>query len=68
VAVTRKLVEQGRVKADDLTVIAITGNGLKTAEALRVQQPISIEPRVSSFEQAISGLRRKREGLNSRVI
>jgi threonine synthase len=59
VAVTRKLVEQGRVKADDLTVIAITGNGLKTAEALRVQQPISIEPRVSSFEQAISGFAAK---------
>ncbi|HSB09467.1 MAG TPA: threonine synthase, partial [Blastocatellia bacterium] len=34
VAVTKKLVEQGRIREDDLTVIAITGNGLKTPEAV----------------------------------
>ena len=56
VAVTKKLVQQGRIKPDDLTVIAITGNGLKTSEALKVEQPISIEPRVAHFEAAISGL------------
>jgi threonine synthase len=56
VAVTKKLVQQGRIEPDDVTVIAITGNGLKTAEALDVEQPISIDPKVAQFEAAISGL------------
>ncbi|HLF83843.1 MAG TPA: threonine synthase [Blastocatellia bacterium] len=56
VAVTRKLVEQSRIKADDLTVIAITGNGLKTPEAVELARPIVIEPKVAQFERAISGL------------
>src|SRR5207249_12149583 len=34
VAVAQKLVQQGRIKPKDLTVLAITGNGLKTLEAL----------------------------------
>jgi threonine synthase len=34
VAVARKLVEQGRIGRQDPVVIAITGNGYKTAEAL----------------------------------
>ncbi|HKP86709.1 MAG TPA: threonine synthase [Blastocatellia bacterium] len=56
VAVTKKLIEQGRIKPDDLTVIAITGNGLKTQEAVRLAPPVVIEPRLKQFEQAISGL------------
>jgi threonine synthase len=56
VAVTKKLVEQGRIKADDLTVIAITGNGLKTPEAVDLAQPIVIEPKVAQFERVLSGL------------
>lgn len=56
VAVTRKLVEQGRIKADDLTVIAITGNGLKTPEAVALAQPIVIEPKIAQFERVLSGL------------
>jgi threonine synthase len=56
VAVTKKLIDQGRIKADDLTVIAITGNGLKTPEAVELARPISIEPKVAQFERAISGL------------
>lgn len=55
VAVTRKLIEQGRIKPDDLTVIAITGNGLKTQEAIEIAPPVAIEPRLKQFEQAISG-------------
>src|SRR5205085_10170426 len=34
VAVTRKLTEQGRFGENDVVVIAITGNGLKTQEAV----------------------------------
>jgi threonine synthase len=56
IAVTRKLVEQGRIQADDLTVIAITGNGLKTPEAVQLAPKIVIEPKVAQFERAISGL------------
>jgi threonine synthase len=56
VAVTRKLIEQGRLASDDLTVLAITGNGLKTQEAVPLAPPITIEPRIAQFERAITGL------------
>ncbi len=56
VAVTRKLIEQCRIKPDDLTVIAITGNGLKTPEAVELARPIVIDPKVAQFERAISEL------------
>ena len=59
VAVTKKLIDQGRIKAGDLTVIAITGNGLKTPEAVELTRPISIEPKVSAFERVISGIAAK---------
>ncbi len=53
VGVTRKLVEQGRIKPDELTVICITGNGLKTLEALEGQysQTAVIQPNIQSFEE-----------------
>ena len=56
VAVTRKLIAQGRIRPSDLTVIAITGNGLKTPEAVELARPVVIEPKVAQFERAISGL------------
>src|SRR5262249_16878524 len=55
VAVTRRLVEEGRINSGDLTVIAITGNGLKTQEALQLAPPAVIEPRLKQFEQVIGG-------------
>jgi threonine synthase len=57
VAVTRKLAVRGLIKPDDLTVIAITGNGLKTLDALQLPVPASIEPRLPSFEETLSGSR-----------
>jgi threonine synthase len=57
VAVTKKLIEQGRIKPEELTVIAITGNGLKTQEAVELAPPKVIEPRLSAFENAISALK-----------
>ncbi len=53
VAVTRKLAEQGRIKKDEVTVIAITGQGLKTTEAVagRLNAPVTIEPKLSEFEK-----------------
>ena len=37
VGVTKKLIEQGRIQPDEVTVICITGNGLKTLESLEGQ-------------------------------
>ena len=56
VAVTQKLLKQGRIKPDELTVICITGNGLKTQEALAgsYAEPAVIEPKLSSFEEIFS--------------
>lgn len=56
VAVAKKLIEQGRIEADDLTVIAITGNGLKTPDAVQLTRPTVIEPKIAQFDRAISGL------------
>jgi threonine synthase len=56
VAATKKLVEQGRIQPDDLTVIAITGNGLKTQEAVQPAPPVVIEPKLREFERAIAAL------------
>ena len=56
VGVTQKLVQQGRIKPDELTVICITGNGLKTLESLdnKFSAPEVIEPNINSFEEAFS--------------
>ncbi|HLI47070.1 MAG TPA: threonine synthase, partial [Chthonomonas sp.] len=55
VSVTKKLAEQGRFGKDDVVVIAITGNGLKTQEAVmgRVGHTIPIEPNLNSLEAAL---------------
>ena len=51
VAVARKLIEQGRIDRDGSTVLCITGNGLKTQEALvdRLARPVVIEPNLRSL-------------------
>jgi len=56
IAVTKKLIEQGRINTDDLTVIAITGNGLKTPDAVKLPKPICIEPKIDHFDRVASGL------------
>lgn len=55
VGVTRKLIQQGRIGRDDLTVLAITGNGLKTYEVVSSELPPfpTIKPRLSSFQEII---------------
>jgi len=58
VAVTKKLIEQGRIKKNELTVVSITGNGLKTIEAVsnRIGNPVIIEPRLGSFQEKFGKL------------
>ena len=55
VAVTQKLIRQGKIKKDDVTVIAITGNGLKTQEAIQdhLVKPQVISAKLSEFENTI---------------
>jgi threonine synthase len=52
-AVTKKLLAQGRLTSKDRIVVAITGNGLKTQEALSLADLDSIEPRLSAFEELL---------------
>ncbi|MCS6804432.1 MAG: threonine synthase [Acidobacteriota bacterium] len=58
VAVTRKLVAQGLIGPDDLTVIAVTGNGLKTAEVCQINEPRSIDAKLIQFEETFRPERR----------
>ena len=55
VSVTKKLIEQGLIPPDDLVVIAITGNGLKTQEAVaeHLGRPTYIQPNLGSLETAL---------------
>src|SRR5262249_2844829 len=59
VAVTRKLLEQGRLPRDEEVVICITGNGLKTQDAVadRLERPASIEPTLSAFAPLVEASR-----------
>jgi len=52
VGTARKLIRQDRILPDETTVLCITGNGLKTTDALadRYQSEAPIAPRLSEFE------------------
>jgi threonine synthase len=55
VAVLKKLVEAGKIDPEETTVVYITGNGLKTQEAVQgyIGEPLTIEPKLDSFERAL---------------
>jgi threonine synthase len=55
-AATRKLVAQGRIAPDDVTVVCITGNGLKTQEALAgaLAPPVRIRASLRAFDEALA--------------
>src|SRR5213593_3359716 len=52
VAVTKKLIEQGRIPRDESIVVCVTGNGYKTLEAVldSVAQPSRIAARLADFD------------------
>ena len=56
VAVTKKLIEQGRIPKNESIVISITGNGLKTQEAVssKLGTLIRIKPNLSLFENTFN--------------
>ena len=53
IGVLKKLVKQGVIKKDEVTVAYITGNGLKTQEAVinSVGRPVRIQPSLVDFEK-----------------
>jgi threonine synthase len=53
VGAARKLYAQGRIRPDETTVLCITGNGLKTTDALagRYEAVEPIAPKLAVFEQ-----------------
>ncbi len=54
----KHLVKTGVIKRDEVTVAYITGNGLKTQEAVEdVVHPLDIIPTMSSFERALSSVK-----------
>lgn len=53
--VTKKLIEQGRIPRDESIVVSITGNGLKTQEAVigKLKEPAVINAKLSEFDELI---------------
>jgi len=56
IAVLQKLAEHGVLGSDEVTVALVTGNGLKTQEAIdgHVAPGFSVRPTVESFEQSLA--------------
>ncbi|HXA05671.1 MAG TPA: pyridoxal-phosphate dependent enzyme, partial [Bryobacteraceae bacterium] len=50
--VAQKLITEGRIDPDETTVVCITGNGLKTTDAIAAEFPVTeaIAPRLDAFE------------------
>ena len=53
---TDKLIESGKIPADESVVLCITGNGLKTQEAIlgKCGEPRQIKPSLKEFEELIA--------------
>lgn len=62
VGVAKKLIAQGKIPADDSAVLCITGNGLKTVDAVEksVGSPLEIRPSLRDFE-AVLGAKKPSE-------
>jgi threonine synthase len=56
-AVTKKLIEQGRIPRNEEIVICVTGNGLKTQDCVfdALDEPSTIKPALAEFEE-LAGL------------
>lgn len=57
-AAAKKLIESGHISRDERIVVSITGNGLKTIEALegRVPEPHVIQPQLNAFRKLMTTL------------
>jgi threonine synthase len=56
VGVAKKLAEAGKIDPDELVVLYVTGNGLKTLDAVRerVTAPLHVAPTVKAFQEAFA--------------
>lgn len=56
VACLKKLAQKKAIRPDDVTVAYITGNGLKTMEALTgyLPEPVGIDPTLASFRKIVN--------------
>jgi threonine synthase len=54
--VATKLIQQGRIRPDEITVVCITGNGLKTTDAIAADFPATeaIAPKLEAFEALVA--------------
>ncbi|MFM1801539.1 MAG: hypothetical protein RJA81_891 [Planctomycetota bacterium] len=70
VAVARKLIEQGHLSPDQRIVLAITGNGLKTQEALidRIAKPQVIRPTLSDFEALLAARKEQNQNPSDNLL
>jgi threonine synthase len=52
IGVTEKLLREGRIRSAETTVVCITGNGLKTTDAMVAEYPLAeaIAPKLEAFE------------------
>ena len=55
VSAAKKLIDAGKIPKDETLVICITGNGLKTTEAVidHLNRPTPIKPNIDSFEKLL---------------
>jgi threonine synthase len=62
-AVTARLYAHGRIAPGDLTVVAITGNGLKTMDVLhdKYSQQQAIRPKLADFEALVEATNAQEE-------
>jgi threonine synthase len=53
VAVTKKLIQKGRIPTDESVVISVTGNGYKTLEAIArtVEKPFTMNATLENFDE-----------------
>jgi threonine synthase len=56
-AVAKKLIDQGRIPRDEEIVLCITGNGLKTQDAIAevLEEPAVIRPSLDAFDAVVNG-------------
>jgi threonine synthase len=60
VATTKKLIEKGKIGRNESTVVCITGNGLKTQEALsgHTVEVHYIKPNIDAFEEVLKKIQK----------
>jgi threonine synthase len=59
--VAKKLIDKGYINKNETTVLAITGNGLKTLEAIngKLKEPATIDANLEEFEKVLAKIRGK---------